>query len=136
GVDQCLIWEVFANRGVGTGASQGFAFSITDQVESFTMPDENDPSLANCTSLGMGEFNIDEIKIYPNPTNGMLKIKTNRNMGEVTISLTDINGRQILSNHLELFNETELDLTQLQTGIYILNIQGANFDFNKKIIKN
>lgn len=136
GEDQCLIWEVFANRGVGFNASQGFPFSITDQVEDFTMPDEDDPSLANCTFLGVNEFDVNEIKIYPNPTNGLLRIKTIKNMGEVTITLTDINGRQVLSNQVELFNETKLDLGQLQTGIYILNIKGTEINLNKKIIKN
>lgn len=38
GANQCLIWSVFANRGVGYSASQGSASSRTDQIEAFNMP--------------------------------------------------------------------------------------------------
>lgn len=38
GANQCLIWGVFANRGLGYSASQGSAGSRTDQVEAFNMP--------------------------------------------------------------------------------------------------
>ncbi|MEM9985315.1 MAG: M36 family metallopeptidase, partial [Bacteroidota bacterium] len=38
GVHQCLIWEVFARRGLGFSASQGSSASRTDQVEAFDLP--------------------------------------------------------------------------------------------------
>ncbi|MCL4105590.1 UNVERIFIED_CONTAM: hypothetical protein GTU68_057465 [Idotea baltica] len=38
GANQCLIWEVFANRGLGFSASQGSSASRTDQVEAFDIP--------------------------------------------------------------------------------------------------
>jgi len=136
GEDQCLIWDVFANRGVGLDASQGYGFSRTDQVEDFAMPPSDDPTLANCTSLSVNEFNSNSYKVYPNPTNNRLFIKTNKNYGQVTLSLTDINGRQVLSKKVELFNQVELDLNQLQSGIYILNINGESFSANHKVIKN
>ncbi|MBT8376474.1 MAG: T9SS-dependent M36 family metallopeptidase, partial [Bacteroidia bacterium] len=53
GVDQCMIWEIFSKRGLGYGAMQGDTASRTDQVQSFTLPPENDSSLANCSSLSI-----------------------------------------------------------------------------------
>ena len=38
GAHQCLIWEVFANRGLGFSASQGSSMSRTDQVAAFDVP--------------------------------------------------------------------------------------------------
>ncbi|MDX2250141.1 MAG: T9SS-dependent M36 family metallopeptidase [Bacteroidia bacterium] len=38
GANQCLIWEVFARRGLGYSASQGNANSRSDQVEAFDIP--------------------------------------------------------------------------------------------------
>ncbi|CAA6821506.1 MAG: Metalloprotease MEP2 [uncultured Aureispira sp.] len=38
GIHQCLIWEVFANRGFGYSASQGSSTSRTDQTEAFDLP--------------------------------------------------------------------------------------------------
>jgi extracellular elastinolytic metalloproteinase len=40
GANQCLIWETFARRGLGVGASQGSRNSVTDGVESFDVPAE------------------------------------------------------------------------------------------------
>lgn len=39
GENQCLIWEVFARRGLGVNASQGSSDSVTDGKEDFTVPD-------------------------------------------------------------------------------------------------
>ncbi|MEL7195195.1 MAG: T9SS-dependent M36 family metallopeptidase [Bacteroidota bacterium] len=38
GANECLIWEVFARRGLGYSASQGSSASRTDQVEAFDLP--------------------------------------------------------------------------------------------------
>ncbi|MEO0421817.1 MAG: M36 family metallopeptidase [Pseudomonadota bacterium] len=40
GANQCLIWDAFARRGLGVGASQGSVNSVTDGVESFDLPEE------------------------------------------------------------------------------------------------
>ena len=39
GANQCLIWSVFARRGVGFSADQGLATSITDGSEAFDIPE-------------------------------------------------------------------------------------------------
>ncbi|MGB1307319.1 MAG: T9SS-dependent M36 family metallopeptidase [Oceanihabitans sp.] len=136
GVDQCLIWEVFAARGIGVNASQGLGFSRTDQVEDFNMPPDNDPSLDNCTTLSIDDLDENDYRVYPNPTNNTLNIKTNKNFGAVTLTLTDINGRQVLSKKADLFNTIELNISKLQSGLYILNINGQSINANTKIIKN
>ncbi|MDC0230914.1 T9SS-dependent M36 family metallopeptidase, partial [Aureispira] len=38
GMHQCLIWNVFANRGFGYSADQGSSSSRTDQTEAFDLP--------------------------------------------------------------------------------------------------
>ncbi|NNC82393.1 MAG: T9SS type A sorting domain-containing protein, partial [Flavobacteriales bacterium] len=38
GANHCLIWDVFANRGLGFSADQGSSFSRTDQVQAFDLP--------------------------------------------------------------------------------------------------
>lgn len=40
GANKCLIWEVFARRGMGESADEGSTDSATDQVESFDVPCE------------------------------------------------------------------------------------------------
>jgi len=136
GEDACLIWEVFAARGLGVGASQGSANSRSDQIESFIMPDVTDPSLANCSSLSIDEFNVSDYKIFPNPSNDIIYIQTAKSFGEVVITLTDINGRQVLSKITVLNNLNEINISNLQSGLYILNIKGDSINTNDKILKN
>jgi len=38
GVNQCIIWEAFAGRGLGEFANQGSSSSVTDGTEDFTVP--------------------------------------------------------------------------------------------------
>ncbi|MEL6675522.1 MAG: T9SS-dependent M36 family metallopeptidase [Bacteroidota bacterium] len=40
GANECLIWEVFAKRGLGFSADQGSSNSRTDQVEAFDLPNQ------------------------------------------------------------------------------------------------
>lgn len=44
GANECLIWTVFANRGLGFSASQGSSDSRSDQVEAFDLPVGLDPT--------------------------------------------------------------------------------------------
>ncbi len=136
GADQCMIWEVFAARGLGFSAQQGNTNSRIDQIEDFSTPAINDPLLANCSSLSIDEFSQDSLSIYPNPTQTELSISTSKNLGNVAITLVDINGRVVLKIRKELFNTISVNTSQLQSGLYILNIKGDNFNYNEKIIKN
>ncbi|RYZ83338.1 MAG: peptidase M36, partial [Proteobacteria bacterium] len=62
GQDFCMIWDVFARRGLGVNAASGSTNDANDQVEDFTTP----PAGANCT-LKVDHFNDDQgVRIYPN----------------------------------------------------------------------
>jgi len=139
GEDQCMIWEVFAARGVGVDASQGSSNQRTDQIESFKMPPTTDPSLQNCknTTLSVDEFNLNsQYSIFPNPTNNVLNIKVKKNFGDVILTLTDLNGRIVLTKNANLSSDSQLNISTLQSGMYILNIKGENINTNDKILKN
>ncbi|WP_452223982.1 T9SS-dependent M36 family metallopeptidase [Lacinutrix chionoecetis] len=136
GADQCMIWETFAARGVGVNASQGTPGSRTDQVEDFTEPDPSDPNLQNCTSLSVDEFSVSNYSIYPNPANNVLNIKVKKNFGNVTMTITDINGRVVMTQKVNLIDDAQLNISALQSGMYILTIKGDNINTNDKILKN
>ncbi|MBT8324107.1 MAG: M36 family metallopeptidase, partial [Winogradskyella sp.] len=137
GVDQCMIWEIFSKRGLGYGAMQGDTASRTDQVQSFTLPPENDSSLANCNSLSITEFESNRIKFYPNPTKNTLNIETTISLGDISVSIIDLNGRIILDKRFNaLGNKLVLDISGLEKGLYLLEIKGETFTSSEKIIKN
>lgn len=134
GEDQCLIWEVFARRGLGVNASEGIPFKLEDQVSGFTTPDSSDPSLANCTTLSTDSFTSKDYKVYPNPTNNKLTIKTSKNLGDAVLNLVDINGRLVKIKKAKLLGEVELNVSNLSSGLYILNIKVNHISINEKII--
>ncbi len=137
GEDQCLIWEVFANRGLGFNASQGLSASRTDQVEDFTMPPNTDLSLANCTTLSTSEFlSTPQINIYPNPSSNAINIETSKSLGDVEISLIDLNGRIVVNLKRNITRVLKISMEKLKPGLYVLNIKGDAINLNKKIIKN
>ncbi|WP_412561812.1 T9SS type A sorting domain-containing protein [Winogradskyella sp. MIT101101] len=57
-------------------------------------------------------------------------------LGNVTIKLTDLNGRAVLTIKKELFDTVSISTGNLQDGMYILSITGENFNFVEKIVKN
>ncbi|MEC4047897.1 T9SS-dependent M36 family metallopeptidase [Flavobacterium sp. SUN046] len=132
GQDYCMIWQVFARRGLGVNANSGDAFNSIDEVEDFTQPAPG----PNCV-LSVNYFDNEELfRVYPNPTNGSLNLRINNYVGKVSIQIIDINGRLVNDIKNEDFNiEKTLNLNALQTGVYILKVSGDNINFTQKIIK-
>lgn len=133
GQDFCLIWHVFAHRGVGVNASSGSNQDALDQTEDFSEPAPG----PNCT-LSVNYFeNEDSFRVYPNPTNDLLNVRINNYVGKVNIQVIDINGRIVKELKNEDFNiEKSLNLNNLQSGMYVLKVNGDNLNFTQKIIKN
>ena len=133
GEDYCMIWGVFAARGLGVNASAGNGNIGNDQVEDFKTPAAG----TNCV-LAVNDFESnDMISIYPNPSKGPVNIHIKNYVGKVTIQVIDINGRVVSKFKNEEFNNLKtIDLSRLQKGVYILKVNGDNLDFTEKIILN
>ena len=133
GQDYCMIWEVFARRGVGVNASSGSNNNPNDQIQDFTEPSAG----PNCTLTANMFQNDDMIKIFPNPSNGLLNIAIAKYNGKLNIELFDINGRKVYSQNMNDFSsEKIINLESLQSGIYLLKLEGENLSYTRKIILN
>ena len=133
GKDYCMIWEVFAARGLGVNASGGDKNKGNDQIEDFTRPANG----ANC-SLAVLDIDADNVmKVYPNPSNGEIAVRINNYNGNVAIKVIDITGRIVYTAKNVLFNnEKTFNLSQLNSGIYIIEITGEELKYTEKIIIN
>ncbi|WP_299098943.1 carboxypeptidase-like regulatory domain-containing protein [uncultured Winogradskyella sp.] len=87
-----------------------------------------------CTTLCCGGIRICEThiesksnnknKFFPNPSsNGIFQLQLNENYDNVEISIANMSGRIIQNSiHQKLDKNVEIDLSQYQSGIYIINI--------------
>ena len=68
GQNECLIWNVFAQRGLGASASQGSPYSRFDQVEAFDLP-------VQCLNVGLAERTAPNgMQLMPNPASGQVRL--------------------------------------------------------------
>ncbi len=143
GADYCMIWKTFARRGLGVNASSGGnsgVAGIQDQIENFTEPivGTTPATGSNCTfTLDNNYFESDTaMRIYPNPTNGSLNIRITNFVGKVNIQINDVNGRIVKDlKNIDFNVEKAIDLNYLQSGMYILKINGDDLNYTQKVIK-
>ncbi len=142
GTDKCMIWGVFAKRGLGVNANAGLkksktpvnntniAAALNDQVEDFTYPSECTASLSSTeVSLNKG------VSVYPIPAKNEVFIKSNSvTSGNTIISIYDATGKLVISESLNLNSKNSIDTTKLSNGIYIIKGEGIGSNFTQKII--
>ena len=74
------------------------------------------------------------IKVYPNPSNGIVNIAIDNYVGDITVEVYDINGRKVFSNAGDYMKVNTVNLQGFQKGIYILNVKGEALSYSEKII--
>lgn len=130
GKDKCLIWSVFAHRGLGVNASAGSATNINDQVQDFTEPTP-DP---RCTLLATSDVAANKaISIYPNPAKNEFFLKSVNNIsGKVNVEIYDASGKLITSQKI---SATDAVNTQaLQNGVYLVKVTGLGIQYSSKLM--
>ncbi|POR20748.1 hypothetical protein BWK58_13605 [Flavobacterium columnare] len=82
--------------------------------------------------------NFDKFEIFPNPSNGKFAITLSTDQ-EVKIQIYDLGGRNVFEKKYEVngseFNN-EIDLSNISSGVYILNIESKNKKESRRIIVN
>jgi Secretion system C-terminal sorting domain len=114
----------YINHPYENGVFQTKFFRLTDPLQ----------RLAN-NSLATNNFDIkNKINLYPNPTNGLVKISGNE-INE--ISIVDVIGKTVYSEKYNSLNEANINISNLNNGIYIATISSKDgSSSSQKIIKN
>jgi len=116
GANKCLIWEVFANRGLGYSASQGDSDNRSDQVQAFDV----DPA---CSSTqGLGTNNLENVVVYPNPTKDILYIDLSNTSNVSTAAILDVSGKVLVEISNISSTEITFDMSKLANGLYLLKL--------------
>ncbi|MCH8902404.1 MAG: T9SS type A sorting domain-containing protein [Bacteroidetes bacterium] len=86
--------------------------------------------------VGIIENNIDsEISVYPNPTNNKVYIKLNDTPAELSVTLVNLLGQEILKSSFKNTQIIDLAIGQLKSGLYFIRIDADDKTTLFKIIK-
>lgn len=81
---------------------------------------------ANISSVGFNNLSLDnKIKVFPNPAKSTITIAHRNNLVSKKYIITNLIGQTVLSGKLNA-EETIINLENLQSGVYLLHIDGMN----------
>ena len=88
------------------------------------------------TGLGVNESFSKKFGTYPNPVNSIVNVSNNDNIILTDVVINDINGRTVKNFKINNLSEVELNISDLNSGVYFMNINTNSGTAIKKIIKN
>ncbi len=87
-------------------------------------------------NFGLGEDFYTNLKLYPNPTSGILNIQSDQLTETVALKLYNLQGQVLLDVNNTTINGTiSLDLSSMNTGVYFIKISSEENTIVKKIVK-
>jgi len=102
-----------------------FTFKVTDSVAFWTW------ARGTTGNLSINQVEKDIFTIYPNPTKNCVSITGTGKVNNYRI--VDLSGKIVQSN--ESFNDTKIDFSNLDNGMYLLMLQTDKGTTTKRIIK-
>ena len=86
--------------------------------------------------LSNDDFDISKISVYPNPASDILNISLGKNIDNIrSITLYDLNGKLITQvNEDDNEHNAKLNVSSLNSGIYVLKVETDNNQYNQKVI--
>ena len=103
------------------------------------------PDSLGCDTLSCGDFslpasvdeigNINSLSIYPNPTSNNITINFTSTSKNVSIKIYDATGRLVKNIENAKSSENTINVSELQNGLYILNLQDGNNSLTKRFVK-
>ena len=112
----------------------------------FTMEVMYDAYVSDVYPAGDGKYSIVNITkgsienedkalfVYPNPSTGIFNISLEGVNGDIQIKVLDLRGKEYSNFKFSGLTSTQLDLTDLATGVYFISFCGKDFSEVKKII--
>jgi len=91
-----------------------------------------DPAALSVDNVMPGEFNV-----YPNPTNGVFTVELNNiKADDYRISVTNVLGQEVYTSTKEISTliSEKIDISDLNKGVYILEISNSESTITEKII--
>ena len=85
----------------------------------------------NTTSIY--QFEKSDVDVYPNPNDGYFSINLNKLPDDLQLSISNTLGQVVYSQAVDDF-KVDINLRDIERGVYILNLKNDNLSFNKRIL--
>lgn len=90
-------------------------------------------AVASTSLLGVSETNnnqLESVKIYPNPAKNSVKLELPGHIKDFKVEISDMSGKLVLAKE----NETEINTSDLQNGVYLCSIKANDENITRKIV--
>jgi len=95
--------------------------------------------LTDTRSIRFNELNLSEFSLYPNPSNGIIGIKFDKNItGKLLVLITNPQGQILYNRQIEISDNNYRQVTVLQRGMYwikVTDVAGQRSYVNQLFIK-
>ena len=88
------------------------------------------------SNLKVDEFFSNKFSTYPNPANSIVTLSNTDNLLVTAVSISDINGRTVKNMEVNNLSEVEMNVAELTSGVYFINVTTDSGNAVKKFIKN
>jgi hypothetical protein len=90
-----------------------------------------------CESASINNNELSQVNIYPNPSNGVITVEGQITDNQYEIVVTDLQGRVVYTSttSASVINEN-VDISNAQSGVYMLMIKTANSTRVERIVLN
>ena len=95
-------------------------------------------STTTCSGSRVAEDNNKQVETFPNPVRDMVSVAfySDKN-GHRKIVITDVTGKKVLEQNVLIadgYNHVSVETSTLQTGLYLLHIEGADSQIQEKVM--
>jgi hypothetical protein len=126
-------WIRCENNQEITGATSQFFTATANGQYAVILTENNCSDTSDCvavSTVGIDEFNHENIFLYPNPTSGLMNVSIDQTSVEL-ITVTNVIGEVLIYKE----GTNSLDVSQLSTGVYEVIIQIDGRKIIKRFIK-
>ncbi len=88
------------------------------------------------TALNTDSFVSSKFTTYPNPVRDVISISNSENIIFTEVAITDLNGRTVKNIKVNDLSEVQINVSDLNSGVYFMNITSDSGKAVKKFIKN
>ncbi len=116
------------------GCDAGFKRNERLHCNGYFAYDQTNARTTDAEKKKIVETPSEEVRLFPNPAQDVLRVRLPSHEGEVVITLTDLMGREVVRHRQPNTQEVTLPVQELAPGLYQVNVQQAGRRMMRKLL--